>query len=67
MLTFKNGMKEQEAIEKAAHQGVAVYGLSRYFVGEAKTPEQDTVILGYANLPEDEIREAVGYLKRAWL
>lgn len=67
LLTFKNGMKEQEAIEKAAHQGVAVYGLSRYFVGEAKTPEQDTVILGYANLPEDEIREAVGHLKRAWL
>ena len=67
LLTFRNGKKEKELIQKAAEQGVAVYGLSRYYVGEAKLPEQATVILGYANLKEEEIREAVKRLKKAWL
>lgn len=67
LLTFRNEEKEAELIQKAAEQGVAVYGLSRYYVGEAKLPDQATVILGYANLKEEEIREAVKHLKKAWL
>ena len=60
-------MTEQEAIRRAAQEGVGVYGLSRYYVGESALPEVHTVILGYANLSEEEIREAVKCLERAWL
>lgn len=67
LLTFTNGMTEEQAVKSAAVQGVAVYGLSKYFVGEAKQPEAATVILGYANVTEDAIREAVQRLKAAWL
>ncbi|MDO4321063.1 MAG: PLP-dependent aminotransferase family protein [Lachnospiraceae bacterium] len=67
LLTFTNGMKEAEAVSRAAERGVKVYGLSWYFVGEAKLPAEETVILGYANLQEEEIRDAAACLKEAWL
>lgn len=67
LVTFTNGMCEQEAIRRAAQYGVAVYGLSGYYVGAAKAPPEGTVILGYANLCEEEIKEAVGWLRKAWL
>lgn len=67
LLTFTNGMTEQEAIERAAGKGVAVYGLSRYYVGEAQLPEKATVILGYANLSEEMIRQAATALREAWI
>lgn len=66
LLTFQNGMTEAEAVQRALEHGVKVYGLSGYFVGEAKLPPEGTVILGYANLPEEEIRGAVSCLKEAW-
>lgn len=67
LLTFTNGMTEEEAISRAREKGVAVYGLSRYYVGDAKQPQNDTVILGYANLSEEELRRAVDGLEEAWL
>ncbi len=67
LLTFTNGMTEAEAIRRAADESVTIYGLSRYYVGEAKQPEAATVILGYANMPEEEIRQAVERLQRAWI
>ncbi|MDO4297828.1 MAG: PLP-dependent aminotransferase family protein [Lachnospiraceae bacterium] len=97
LLTFHNGMTEEEAIRRAAEVGVGVYGLSRYFVGneneneqksklpvkeaivekkvadQEKTvdqknamPESSTVILGYANVEENEIRTAVELLRNVW-
>lgn len=66
LLTFTNGMTEQDAIQRAAQKGIRVYGLSAYFVGEVHQKETDTVILGYANLAEDEIRSAAALLKEAW-
>ena len=44
--------------------GIQVYGLSGYYVREKE--ETHTVILGYANLKEEAIREAVGLLKDVW-
>lgn len=67
LLTFTNGMTESEAVRRAADCGVKVYGLSRYYVGEASGNGSSTVILGYANLTEQEIREAAGRLRGAWL
>lgn len=67
LLSFQNGMKEAEVIERAASCGVAVYGLSKYYIGSVKVPKTATVILGYVNLSEDMIREAMQRLKNAWL
>lgn len=67
LLTFLNGMSEQEAISRAAEKGIAVYGLSRYYVEEASIPAEATVILGYANLSEEAIRQAAALLREAWL
>lgn len=80
LLTFHNGMTEEEAIRRAAGCGVGVYGLSRYFIDgkvfdryfEEEQPGTSescshTVILGYANVPEDAIREAVRMLRKAWM
>lgn len=73
LLTFRNGMTEEEAIRRAAGQGVKVYGLSRYFIQETDGTDSNlaekshTVLLGYANVPEEEIRDAAAGLRAAWL
>ncbi|MCD8022811.1 MAG: PLP-dependent aminotransferase family protein [Lachnospiraceae bacterium] len=67
LLTFTNGMTEEAAIQQAAAQGVHVYGLSGYYVGDARKTARDTVILGYANLSEQEIHDAALRLRQAWL
>lgn len=66
LLSFTNGMQEEEAVRLAAKRGVKVYGLSGYFVGTEGMRREDTVILGYAKLSEDDIRNAVARLKEAW-
>lgn len=59
---------EQELIALAAGQGVKVYGLSSYFIGEEqRRKESSSVILGYASLTEEEIEEGAARLKQAWL
>ncbi len=67
LVSFSQGMSEEEAVRRAAGQGVKVYGLSDCRVGEhPATPEPPTVILGYAKLDEEEIKEAVNRLLTAW-
>lgn len=48
-------MTEEQAIALAAKEGVRVYGLSSSCIG--KLPKETTLILGYANLSEEKIRE----------
>ena len=80
LLTFHNGMTEEEAVRRAAESGIGVYGLSRYFIDGkimgrclakewSGTPQvcSHTVILGYANVPEEAIHDAVRRLRDAWL
>ncbi len=67
LLTFLDGRSEAAAIREAAEHGVLVYGLSRYYVGEASGRESQTVLLGYANMTEDQIRAAMQRLREAWL
>ena len=47
--------------------GVKVYGLSEYCVAEPNRELEPTLLMGYATLKEEEIREAVGRLKKAWM
>ena len=64
LVCFQNGRTEGEACALAKKAGIQVYGLSGYYVREKE--ETNTVILGYANLKEEAIREAVGLLKDVW-
>ena len=58
---------EMTMAQLAAAAGVKVYGLSSYFIGEPEKGEGSrTVILGYASLTEEEIREGAERLTRAW-
>lgn len=65
LLTFDNGMAEQHLIEKAAEQDIRVYGLSDYII-KNRQPKERTVLLGYANLSEEQITEACQILCRIW-
>ncbi len=69
LLTSKKGMPEQELLERAAGQGVKVYAMSDAYLGteEEKRPETHTVILGYAGMTLEEIKEGIERLKKAWL
>lgn len=66
LLTHKGKMPEKELIERAAGEGVRVYGMSEAVIGENKDIVPSTVILGYANLKEKEIQEGCMRLARAW-
>ena len=66
LLTHRKGLPEKELIERAAGEGVRVYGMSEAVIGENKDLVPSTVILGYANLKEKEIQEGCIRLVRAW-
>ena len=70
LLHFKTDDSEKDLIEKAAKQGVRVYGLSEYYVKDHEAGEDSlrkaVILLGYANLNEEKIRAAVQLLCEAW-
>lgn len=65
LLTFFNGMTEEELIQRARREDIRVYGMSDYWIGK-KEEESATILLGYANLTEEQIREAVKILNRCF-
>ena len=68
LLTSKNQAEEKLYIKRAEEKGVRVYGMSSYLI-EGKTSGEEysnTVILGYANLTEDQIKTGVRLLEEAW-
>lgn len=65
LLRFHNGISEDEAVERAKSEGIRVYGLSEFFVQEKKETEA-VVLIGYATLTEEEIKEALQILSRIW-
>ncbi len=58
------GLSERALIERAAAAGVRVRGLSEY-AERAQVPP-GTLVMGYAGLPEDALREAATLLIAAW-
>ena len=67
LLTHKGGMTEEELIRRAAAVGVRVYGMSGCDIGPGIRKKSSTVIVGYVNLSEEEIREGVRLLTSCWL
>ena len=65
LLRFHYGISEDEAVERAKSAGIRVYGLSEFFVQEKKETEA-VVLIGYATLTEEEIKEALQILSRIW-
>lgn len=63
LLKSRMGIPEEELIERAEKAGVVVYGLSEYFLEPAKS---HTVLLGFANLREEEIVEGTRRLREVW-
>ncbi len=66
LLHFKDGRSEEELIHLAAESGVKVYGLSGYYVDCPRDTDETVILLGYANMSEEKIREAAGLLRKAW-
>jgi GntR family transcriptional regulator/MocR family aminotransferase len=62
LLTFEKDRTEEELINLAAKQDIRIYGMSEYYIKERKT-ENPTILLGYADLKEEEIKEALEVLK----
>lgn len=65
LLTFQNGITEEELIRSAEKHSIRVYGMSAYRIKEKKE-ETATVLLGYANLSEMQIQEAAKTLVECW-
>lgn len=65
LLNIKNGMNAEELAATALKAGVKVYPLSDNYMGEAKI-DTSTVVLGYATISNNEIKEGLKRLKRAW-
>lgn len=65
LLSVHNGMDETTLIMRAQQQEVRVYGLSQYYTPPLQ-PQQATLVLGYAGLPESDITQAVQRLRQAW-
>ena len=65
LLKNRRGRTEKELLEAARAAGVRVYGLSGFFMEPGG--ETHTVVLGYASLKEEEIKEGAGLLLKAFL
>lgn len=60
----KDRYREDVLIQQAAEAGMKVYPLSAYYImGE---PEQPTILLGYANLSEEDMKCGIRILQDIW-
>ena len=71
LLTDKKGREEAELVQAAAEADVKVYGMGAFRMREderaaEEAKEPATLILGYGGLSEEEIREGMERLKKAW-
>ena len=66
LVTLPERISERTAVEAARERGVRVYGLSAYCV-EGHRPKETTLILGYATMHEDEIRQAARILGELYM
>ena len=66
LLTLENGMGEAELVERAAAEGVAVYPLSASWLTPPPEDLPPTLIMGYARLEAEDIRQAFRRLGAVW-
>ena len=66
LLTLKNGPGEGAMVRAARREGVALQGLSQYYMEDRETCPENTVVLGYASLQDGDIPALTAALRRAW-
>lgn len=67
LLTAKASSDETVLVNTAAQSGVKVYPLSDYYIEEPPASSaHTTILLGYANISTDDIRNGITALKKAW-
>lgn len=64
LLTSRSGVPEKVLLEKAAAEGVRLYGLSDSMTKNASASA--TVLLGFGGVAEAQIRDGMARLKKAW-
>ena len=57
----QSGLCVEEILEKASTQGIRLYGMSAYYVGEQSG--ENAILLGYGGLREDEIINGIQALR----
>ena len=65
LLHFRDDRSEEELIALAESKSIKVYGLSEYY-GREQKGKNATIILGYANMMENDIVEATKILCEVW-
>lgn len=63
LLDVDSSFNEEELIVRAKEQGVKIYPASVFYKSQ---PPQRTVLIGFAGVSEDHIREGIKKLKVAW-
>lgn len=63
LLELNTLKSENQIIKEIQNKGVNVYGLSEFYISPPKSPTNPTLILGYANLTEEEISIGVKIIK----
>ncbi len=66
LLTLPDGPGEERMTAAALREGVRLRGLSGYYMADREQCPENTVVLGYASLRDEEIPELVQALVRAW-
>lgn len=66
LLRVGNGMRHDELVDAAAARGVRVCPTRGYWMNPGDAPD-DLVMLGFSSIPENDIRDGVRELARAWL
>jgi GntR family transcriptional regulator / MocR family aminotransferase len=65
VLEVKNGMDEEELVQRAEHANMIVYPLSTYSIEQHKE-RKPRIILGFAGIPEAELEDAIKCLLESW-
>ncbi len=66
LLTLRDAPGEREMVLAAAREGVGLRGLSEYYLQQQENCPVNTVVIGYASLPDHEIPALTEALLRAW-
>lgn len=69
LLRYHGTKTEEELLHLAGEQGVKVYSVSDYLIEKEAQKERKEIVLllGYANLKEEEIQAGIERLKKVWL
>ena len=66
LLTLKDGPGEEAMVRSAQREGVALRGLSQYYMEDRVSCPENTVVLGYGSLRDEDIHALAEALRRAW-